>query len=390
MSEIADAPVSAGANQSVDRLKTPCALVDPRVVERNTRRMSETAHRLGVRLRPHVKTHKCLEAGRLQVRGHFGGITVSTLAEARFFAEGGFDNITWAFPLPPDQLDEVFELSAKLKAFHVLVDQAETVEALAREASRRGRTIATLLKVDCGYHRAGVDPADPASVRLAARIAGAEGLRFEGVLTHGGHSYAAKTLDEIRAVSRQERDEVVGFAQKLRAAGLEVPTVSLGSTPTLCVPAEHLDGVTEVRPGNYAFFDLFQVEIGSCALEDVAFSVLATVVAHYPAQRKLMINAGALALSKDLGADHLGGERGYGRIVSMDGAEAFPDFRLQSLSQEHGQVTVPSAESLSAFPVGSKIRIIPNHSCMTAALFETYHLVEDGRVTGEWRPTRLW
>ncbi len=375
---------------ALSELKTPCALVDAEIVERNTSRMAETASRLGVALRPHLKTHKCIEVGRLQVRGHFGGVTVSTLAEARFFADHGFRDITWAFPLPPGQLDEVFGLADRVDQFQVLLDHEVTRARVEEETARRGRPLSVLLKVDCGYHRAGVDPRDPESLALAQRIVATPGIDFRGVLTHAGHSYDARTPDEIRIVSRQERDEVVAFARRLRQAGIEVPTVSLGSTPTLCVPAEHLEGVTEVRPGNYAFFDLFQVAVGACRREDVAFSVLATVVGHYPEQRKLLINAGALALSKDLGASHVFPDGGFGRVVSVDGGTEYPDWKITSLSQEHGQVIVPKADALSAFPVGSPLRILPNHSCLTAALFDVYHVVRGNEIIDAWRPIRCW
>lgn len=365
-------------------LATPCALVDLDAVERNTSRMAERMARLGVRLRPHVKTHKTIEAAKLQVRGHFGGITVSTLAEARFFADAGFRDITWAFPLPPDRVDDVAALSAKARV-NVLVDHEDALAAI----EARGARLPAFLKVDCGDHRAGVDPSKPESVAFAARLARSRHVEFLGLLTHAGHSYECRTVGEIRDVARQERDVVVGFADRLRSKGIEVREVSVGSTPTMA-HVERLDGVTETRPGNYVFYDAFQAAIGSCAIEDCAFSVLATVAGNYPAQGKLIVTAGALALSKDAGPRHIDPECGYGVIASADGSVRVPHLRLRDLSQEHGQVYGRNAADIVEFPVGARLRIIPNHSCLAAACHDTYVVVRRGEVVAEWRPVRGW
>jgi D-serine deaminase-like pyridoxal phosphate-dependent protein len=366
-------------------LRTPAALVDVAAVDGNTARMSERIAGLGARLRPHVKTHKTVEAGRLQVRGHFGGVTVSTLAEARAFAAAGFGDVTWAVPIPPAKAREAAALSRELEALHLLVDSDEAVTALVAEASA-GTRLSVFLKLDCGNHRAGVDPESPASLALARRLADARQLDFRGILTHAGHSYACRDPEAVRAVARQEREVCVGFAERLRDAGVEVSEVSVGSTPT-AIWTESLEGVTEVRPGNYAFFDAFQVAIGSCTPGQVAFSVLASVIGCYPARGRLVLDAGALALSKDPGPTHVDPDCGFGELSTPEG-EPVP-LRLVSLSQEHGAVD-GAAEAVARFPVGSRLRVVPNHSCLASALHERYAVVEDGRVVGEWRPVRGW
>jgi D-serine deaminase-like pyridoxal phosphate-dependent protein len=366
-------------------LRTPAALVDPRVVGRNTERLSRRIAGHGARLRPHVKTHKTVEAGRLQVLGNFGGITVSTLAEARAFAAAGFRDITWAVPIPPAKAAEAAALARELEALHLLVDSDEAAAALETQATA-GSRLSVFLKLDCGYHRAGVDPESPDSVRLARRLADAPHLDFRGVLAHAGHSYACRDPEEVRAVARQEREVSVDFADRLRDAGVRVPEVSIGSTPTVTW-AESLEGVTEVRPGNYAFFDALQAAIGSCRLEDAAFSVLASVIGCYPARGRLVLDAGALALSKDPGPTHVDPECGFGAIRTLRD-EAVP-LRLVSLSQEHGAVDGPG-DVVARFPVGTRLRVIPNHSCLASALHERYLVVEAERVVGEWRPVRGW
>lgn len=345
--------------------------------------------RLGARLRPHVKTHKCVEAARLQTRGHFGGITVSTLAEARYFARGGFRDITWAFPLPIPRIPEAAELARSVDRLNLTLDNPAALDALeAFAASRPGPRFPVFLEIDCGDHRAGVDPADPGAVALARRLAGSPAVEFRGILTHAGHSYAARDAEGIRAVAREERDAAVRFASMLRAEGVSVPEVSVGSTPTMSL-ADNLDGVTEARPGNYVFFDVFQAAIGSCALEDAAFSVLTTVVGSYPSRNRMIVDAGALALSKDAGPRHVAEDAGYGAIFDLAGAR-LGELRLVKLSQEHGQIEGVEPLRFDRYPVGSRLRIVPNHSCLAAALYDRYHVVQEGRVVAEWKPVRGW
>ncbi|MCB1036773.1 MAG: alanine racemase, partial [Acidobacteria bacterium] len=220
----------------------------------NARRMVDRTVRLGgVRLRPHVKTHKTLEGARLQTEGAFGGITVSTLAEAHFYARAGFEDLTYAVPIAPAKLAEAAAMSRRLRALHLLLDSEETLAAAAACAAQTGAELSFFLKVDCGYHRAGVDPRDPRSVELARALQETPGLRLAGVLTHGGHSYACRNREEVRHVAEEERREVVGFAEALRRQGIRVPVVSLGSTPTVTAAQGPLSGVDEIRPGNYLF-----------------------------------------------------------------------------------------------------------------------------------------
>lgn len=372
-----------------NELTTPSALVDLDRLEANTSRISERVRRLGAKLRPHVKTHKCVEAARFQIRGHFGGITVSTLAEASFFARSGFRDITYAVPIAVSRLEEAVEIGRSLDAFHLLLDHESTFEAMAACARAKDVRLSSFLKVDCGYHRAGVDPKNEASVALALRMARSPDVEFAGILTHAGHSYHAANAEEIRAVAETERDVMADFARKLRDAGAPPPVVSVGSTPTISL-GESLEGITEARPGNYVFYDAFQASIGSCALESAAFSVLATVLSHYPERNEILIDAGGLALSRDEGPTHLDPECGYGAIFSSDGKTHFAGLRLRSLSQEHGKMGSDSPIDYPVLPVGTRLRIVPNHSCLAAALFDRYHVFRGETAVDEWRPVRGW
>ena len=373
----------------LEELKTPAALLDREIVERNTTRMAERIHRLGARLRPHVKTHKCVEVARLQVRGHFGGITVSTLAEARFFAAAGFRDLTYAFPVPLSRIEEAAELGQSVDNLNLLVDHEATFHELEACAAAKEIRFPVFLKVDCGYHRAGVDPAREGSVALASKLASSPHLDFRGILTHAGHSYNCRNRDEILTVARQEREVTAHFAEKLRGAGVEVAEVSIGSTPTMSV-TDSLEGVTEARPGNYVLYDGFQVAIGSCSREDVAFSILVTVVGEYPEQNKVLINAGGLAFSMDPGPNHVDQGCGYGTFFTSDGRHAFPELRLTSISQEHGQVSGMKPIDFKKISIGTQLRVVPNHSCLASALYDRYHVVRESEVEDEWRPVRGW
>lgn len=343
--------------------------------------MREKAKRSGVLFRPHVKTHKSVEIGRLQHGGVPGPITVSTLAEARYFAEHGFEDITYAVPIAPAKLEEVAELTRRIEHFSILIDQAETLRAVETFAERRDVSINVFLKIDCGYHRAGIDPESDESLRLAIATAASARVNLRGLLTHAGHAYQAASTGEIASIAADERRVVTDFAQKLVGHGVRNLVRSIGSTPTLMLAREIAD-CDEVRPGNYVFFDAFQAGLGSCTLEDVAVSVLSTVIGTYPTQRKAIIDAGSLAMTREGGH---GEGKSFG--VVCDKALRRMPLQFEAMSQEHGQIYGAMAGQVR---VGSQVRVIPNHSCITAAMFDRYYVVEDEKVVAEWKPVRGW
>ncbi len=374
---------------SLEHLPTPTGLVDLPRLQANCLRMAERADRLGVRLRPHVKTHKTAEVARLQLAGRATSITVSTLAEARFFAERGFADVLYAVPITPQRLPAALELARRLERFTLTLDHPRVAAAAAEAAASADLRLGVMLEVDCGAHRCGVDPASPEAVALAAQVAASPRLELRGLLTHAGHAYACPSLAEVAAVAGQEREVTVTLARALRQAGVGVGEVSVGSTPTICA-VDHLTGVDEVRPGNYVFFDAFQAAMGSCGLEECAFTVLTTVVGCYPERRTLVVDAGALALSKDAGPTHLDPHCGFGVVCGAADCSPLPGLHLASLTQEHGTVRARTPQVAAAFPPGARLRIIPNHSCLAAACFDVYHVVDGDRVLDLWRPCRGW
>ena len=369
---------------TIHEIPTPALLLDAAVLERNTAKMADKVRRLGARLRPHVKTHKCVEIGRLQQRHGAQGITVATIVEARDFAAAGFDDITWAVPVPVSRLAEVVDLARRV-TLRVLVDSDEAVTALEAASRKAAQPLHAWLEVDCGYHRSGVDPAQPAAAVLARRLAESDDLLFDGLLTHAGHSYNATDDGGRKAVARQERDVMADFAGCLRADGIVVPAVSIGSTPSMAA-METLQGVDEVRPGNYVFNDFMQVASGVCRAEDVAVSVLATVVSHQPGLPHCIVDAGALALSKDQGPPPER-RRGLGPVYrGLIGGALEPRVNLSHVSQEHGFVEGPDAADIAGrFRVGERLRVLPNHSCLTAAMFDEYWVVDGERVLDRWK-----
>ncbi len=357
---------------SLQDLPTPGLVLDLDVLERNVERMARRMRELGVELRPHFKTHKSPEVAEVQRRHGAVGFTVSTLAEARCLVESRRQDLTWAFPVILNRTSELRPLLEAATLLRLVVDSPAAIDALERELAGIGAQVHVWLKVDCGYHRAGVDPAAESSLELARRLGDSGPLTFDGILSHSGHAYHQRSRDGLVAIAEEECSVMVDFAARLRSAGIDCPGVSIGSTPAMSV-VENLEGVTEVRPGNYVFYDHTQVQLGACEVSDVALTVIASVVSSQPGAKHSVIDAGALSLSKDPGPDWTDT---YGEIFSdYSAGELSADLRVVSLSQEHGILNAP-------LPVGDRVRILPNHSCLVVPNFDRYVLARGNKVAG--------
>lgn len=360
-------------------VETPFLTVDRSVVQANIGRLRARLDGLGVGLRQHVKTAKSVEVARLLHNGTPGPITVSTLAEAEAFADAGYRDILYAVGIAPHKLARVVALRQSGVDLIVLLDSVEQAAALA--ADRTGMAgIPTLIEVDCDGHRGGVAPNDPILLTIGQTLRDG-GADLRGVLTHAGESYFADGDDALRAAAENERRCAVLAAETLRAAGHEVPVVSVGSTPTAHF-ATDLTGVSEVRAGNFVFFDLVMAGIGVCTVDNLAMSVVTTVIGRQPDKGWILTDGGWMATSRDRGTARQWVDQAYGLVADLDGA-LYDDLLMSDASQEHGILSIRpgSTAPLPDIPIGARVRILPIHACATAAQHDRYHVIEPGSRT---------
>ncbi|MGI5148105.1 alanine racemase [Plantactinospora sp. CA-294935] len=371
--------------------ETPFLVVDPERVGRNIVRLRSRLVGLGTPLRPHVKTAKSLAVARLLFDGEPGPITVSTLREAEVFAAQGYTDILYAVGLAPQKLDRVVALHRAGVQLQVLLDSVAQAEAVAAVSTRTGVRVPALIEIDCDGHRGGLRPDDPTAVRIAETLERG-GAETRGVLLHAGGSYHSRSRAELVAAAENERASGVRAAAGLRAAGFAAPVVSVGSTPTAHFAAD-LTGVTEVRAGNFVFFDLVMAGIGVCTVDDLAMSVVVTVIGHQPEKGWIVTDGGWMATSRDRGTSAQPVDQGYGLVARLDGP-LYPDLVMTDASQEHGILTVRpgSPAALPDLPVGTRVRILPIHACATAAQHDEYLVLDPatGTVTEIWPRLRGW
>jgi D-serine deaminase-like pyridoxal phosphate-dependent protein len=359
-------------------LPTPCLVLDRSRLRRNIARMAEVVGQHGVALRPHLKTAKSIDVARLALQDQPGGITVSTLAEAEYFAAHGIADILYAVGITPQKLDQVAKLNGGGANVMVITDDVEMAAAIAAHP----RPPRTLIEIDTGESRGGVTPDDDALLEIAALL----GSRLAGVMTHAGHSYAGRSRADMVRIAEAERAGVVRAAEHVQAAGYAASIVSMGSSPT-ALHAESLDGVTEVRAGVYMFGDLFQAEIGTHALADIAVTVLASVIGRRPG--RLLVDAGGLALSKDHSTEAAPRDYGYGLVLDL-AAEAMGGAIVSRAYQEHG-VILQDPEAPLPLRLGDRLRIAPNHTCMTCAAHDRYYVTDgDDAVVAVWPRVNGW
>jgi D-serine deaminase-like pyridoxal phosphate-dependent protein len=364
---------------TLDDLPTPCLVLDRTILQRNIIRMAQTLERHGVPLRPHMKTAKSIDVARLVLAGQPGGITVSTLAEAEYFSSYGIHDILYAVAVTPQKLDQIAKLNAAGASIAVVTDDPAVADAIASHAA----SPRTLIEIDCGEGRSGLSPDDPALITIGRRL----GAHLAGVMTHAGHSYGGRNPADLARIAAQEVEGAMLAARRLREDGHAAPIVSVGSSPT-ALHAKSLDGVTEVRAGVYMFGDLFQAEIGTHGLDDIAMTVLTSVIGRRPG--RLLVDAGGLALSKDRSTQAAPRDWGFGRLLDRDGRPFAIERTVAHAFQEHGVILDGDATPL-AMPVGSRLRIAPNHTCMTAAAHDRYYVTEgNSQITAVWPRINGW
>ena len=371
-------------------IRTPAAIVDLPILQRNLDCVSTKMTQAGVKLRPHLKTAKSIDIATMATENHFGGITVSTLREAEYFFENGIKDITYAVCISPDKLDDVLSIQREGTRLNIITDHLDVAKAIAAKATSPSQSLSVFIELDVGYTRSGVLPESDALLQIAQTLDAAPHVTLKGVLTHAGHSYDEPNIAGLKEVAEIERTRSIQAAERIRALRIECPEVSIGSTPTV-VHGESFEGITEVRPGNYVFFDLSMCSRNVCQPEDIALTVLTTVIVNQPDRSRVLTDAGGIALSKDLGIATSG--NGFGLVHDIANKDTGDRCIVDRLCQEQGWLGAADSGPFDtdAYPVGRRLRILPNHSCITAAAYDKYYVVDgDIDIVAEWNRCNGW
>ncbi len=375
----------------LSELGTPCLVLDRGKIDENIRRMREHLSGRGPVLRPHAKTAKCIEVVGRALDDPSSPVAVSTLKEAEYLFEHGIKDILYAVGIAPVKLERVARLREVGADVTIVLDSVEMAGIVGKRGGALGANFPVLIELDCDGQRAGVAPGDPVLVEIGRVLDGEPGTELRGVMTHAGVSYQARTPEAIQAVAARERDVAVESAGALRRAGLPCPVVSVGSTPTAWF-AEDLSGVTEVRAGVYMFNDLVMAGLGVCEVDDIAISVLASVIGRQEDRGWVITDAGWMALSRDRGTAGHEVDQGFGLVCGIDGAP-LGDIVVTSTSQEHGIVAHRGGGHAAPAKarIGDLVRILPSHACATAAMFDRYHVVDGStEVVEVWQRVNGW
>ncbi len=372
-------------------LETPCLVLDRGKMKKNISSLHARMNTLGVNLRPHGKTAKNVDVIKIALAGQAGGITVSTLKEAEYYFSHGIKDIVYAVGVAPVKLDHIASLIKQGANITIILDSIEQVKFAAAKGVEFGLSIPALIELDCDGHRSGVVPGDSLLVDIGRLAHDADGVELGGVLTHAGASYQCTSVQEIRAVAEIERDVAVTSAGALRQNGLPCPIVSVGSTPTAYF-AEDLTGVTEVRAGVFVFQDLVIAGLGVCDVDDIAISVLTSIIGHQKKKGWVITDGGWMALSRDRGTAAQKIDQGYGLVCNAEGV-SLQNLIVSSTNQEHGIIADREGNEVdcSAFEIGSVVRILPNHACGTGAMYDRYYITDGTtEVTDVWHRVNGW
>ncbi len=346
------------------QISTPALIVNKQQMESNLRLMQTHADSFSMKLRPHCKTHKSVDFAKKQIALGAKGITVAKLSEALEMASAGIDDIFIANQIVQStKMKEFRKLHEKINLI-IGVDHVQQIEILQDEFENLEKPLSVRIEIDCGFARCGIVPDDVMLIHLAQNISEKKWLKLEGLFTHAGHAYSAKSKSEISDIARQEAAEILKAKKILNTNGIEVATISVGSTPTAKEVIE-IEGITEARPGNYIFFDGIQQSLGVCSFEQCSLYILATVISQ-PSAERIICDAGSKALNLDRGAHPGNNLNGFGTILNLNG-------QIERVSEEHGIIILNEPANIK---IGSPLLIIPNHACVVANLYDTYHVVD--------------
>ena len=376
--------------QNLEELDTPCLILDKSLLEKNCQKARKKCRELNTILRPHVKTPKSIEVAKIALDNQEGPITVSTLNEAEYFANAGFKDILYAVCVIPKKLNRLNFIQQKYSCMiRMVIDSVFVAQEILNYSKLYNANFEILIEIDCGEGRSGLFHQDQKIRDISRVFAEHDQTNLIGVLTHAGHSYSTKDKNEILSISNIERAEALASIKNFSNFNKMSPVISVGSTPTMFL-ASNLDGISEIRAGIYMFWDLAQASRGICKIEEIAISVLASVIGHNHQRKRIIIDAGSLALSKDVSANNFMKEAGYGLVCNPDTGIPFDGLNVSEVHQEHGSIDLESTDWFENFPIGSLVRILPNHACLTCAAHEKYNVLENEQITESWSRTNGW
>jgi D-serine deaminase-like pyridoxal phosphate-dependent protein len=352
-------------------LPTPQVLIDRGRLMRNIDRAQTLASTAGMNLRPHAKTHKSPLVAKWQLDRGAVGVCCAKVGEAEVFVDAGIDNVRLPYPVNPSNAARVLALADRA-VISIIVDHPDVARGWSEAMQRAGRRLDVLIKVDVGFHRCGIDP-DQDALGFVQRVAALPGLRLLGLLSHAGHGYHAASAEELSAVAQREAEILTSLRERAARSGIALDELSVGATPTLRFSAGQR-GLTELRPGNYVYFDRTQLALGSASLDDCALTVLSTVVTRH--EGRIILDAGSKTLTNDQ-ARGITNAPGYGAILTQDRSAIDATLTIERLSEEHATVRVTGSTALKP---GDRVRVLPNHSCVVSNLVNEVRLVEDERV----------
>jgi len=358
------------------KLKKPTLLLNKEICIRNIQRMKAKADKNKLRFRPHFKTHQSAAVGEWFREAGTNAITVSSVSMAKYFAANGWDDITIAFPVNLAEIEEINQLATNIN-LNLLIADHEVVKLLAAELAN---TVGIYLKVDTGYHRSGILVEYNSDIlKLILNVQDFPLLQFKGLLVHNGHTYKTKSRQEIKTIHQNSLEKLVHLKKYLQNNQIDCE-ISMGDTPTMSV-IENFDGIDEIRPGNFVFYDVMQVALGACMADDIAVAMACPVVAKHMGRKEIVIYGGAIHLSKDF----IQGDDGspiYGKIVLLNEngwGNVVPETYVKSVSQEHGIIKV-NADFIDKVMIGDFIGVLPVHSCLAVNLMREYYTLNGEKI----------
>ena len=374
---------------NLEELNTPCLILDKTLLEKNCSLARKKCVELKTILRPHVKTPKSIEVAKIALDNEVGPITVSTLDEAEYFATSGFKDILYAVCIIPKKLARLDFLQKKHDCvIRIVIDSILVAKAIVDYSNSHSTKFETLIEIDCGEGRSGLYVEDKKILEISKIFSDCYKTNLVGVLTHAGHSYTTDNKVEILSIANKERDDALAAVKYFSNLNHNNPIISIGSSPTMLF-ASHLNNISEVRAGIYMFWDLAQASRGICDIEDIAVTVLASVIGHNHQKKKIIIDAGALALSKDISANRFMPEVGYGFVCDSNSGK-YLGLNISEIHQEHGAIDISNSDWFDNLPIGSLVRVLPNHSCLTCAGHSSYNVLENNMIIDNWRRTNGW